>query len=88
MEASNLQIIQNYVKTPSIEVNPPQTIKMEDLTTGTSPSTPTSSSLLDIPTETPRSESSKTVKKRKSWGQVLPEYGPLRNMSNKEAMTD
>merc|ERR1711881_185166 len=73
MEASQhntLQIIQNYVKTPSIEVVPPKTIKMEDIT-----STTTSSSLLDVPSLdcASRGAESKTTKKRKSWGQVLPE---------------
>jgi len=73
MEASQhntLQIIQNYVKTPSIEVVPPKTIKMEDIT-----STTTSSSLLDVPSLdcASRGAESKPTKKRKSWGQVLPE---------------
>jgi transcriptional activator HAC1 len=75
MEASSqhntLQIIQNYVKEdPSIEVQPPKTIKMEDIS-----SSNTSSSLLNTPTtnSTTKSSESKPVKKRKSWGQVLPE---------------
>merc|ERR1712072_1371285 len=73
MEASQhntLQIIQNYVKTPSIEVVPPKTIKMEDIT-----STTTSSSLLDVPSLdcASRGAESKPTKKRKSWGQQLPE---------------
>ncbi|KIW08045.1 transcriptional activator hac1 [Verruconis gallopava] len=74
MEATHntLQIIQNYVKTPSIQVEPPKTIKMEDITA--TPST-SSSSLLDLPPadSVPKPAESKPVKKRKSWGQVLPE---------------
>jgi len=71
MEAQNLQIIHNFVKTPSLAVDHPKTIKMEDLTS-TCPSTP-DTSFLDPSAETPRSVESKPVKKRKSWGQVLPE---------------
>ena len=75
MEASShntLQIIQNYVNNPSIEVVPPQTIKMEDVTSTTAA---LSSSLLDVPSADSalRAADSKTTKKRKSWGQVLPE---------------
>jgi transcriptional activator HAC1 len=56
----------------------PQTIKMEDLEqslfaqTSTAASTP-SPSFLDSPAETPKPAESRPVKKRKSWGQVLPE---------------
>jgi transcriptional activator HAC1 len=77
MEATHnsLQIIQNYVKTPSINVDPPKTIKMEDVHAGASSPSATSSSLLDIPAadSTPKGSESRQVKKRKSWGQVLPE---------------
>jgi hypothetical protein len=58
---------------------PSATIKMEDVeqsmfahATSTAASTP-SPSFLDSPMDTPRSGDSRPVKKRKSWGQVLPE---------------
>ncbi|KAF2425277.1 hypothetical protein EJ08DRAFT_652194 [Tothia fuscella] len=59
---------------------PPATIKMEDVeqalfahATSTASSTP-SPSYIDSPMNTPRpGDSSRPVKKRKSWGQVLPE---------------
>lgn len=70
MEAHNsLQIIQSFVNTPTMEVSPPKTIKMEDITSTTS-----SQSLLDVPSaDSKGSKDSKATKKRKSWGQVLPE---------------
>jgi transcriptional activator HAC1 len=79
MEATHntLQIIQNYVKTPSVSVDAPKVIKPEDVH---------KSSLLDIPAadSTPKS---RTNKKRKSWGQVLPE--PKTNLPpRKRAKTD
>lgn len=76
MEASaqhnTLEIIQNYVQDPAIENQAPlKTIKMEDI----SSSTTSSPSLHNTPkaNSTTKSSESKPAKKRKSWGQVLPE---------------
>src|ERR1700761_4256066 len=79
MEA-HISLLQDFVKTPQIIVDAPhQTIKMEDLEHTIIPdeqcSTPNNSSSLDTSAsaDTPKPSEAKTTKKRKSWGQVLPE---------------
>jgi hypothetical protein len=85
MEASQhneLQIIQSYVNNKTIEDSPSKTVKMEDVTS----SSTSSQSLLEIPTagSAPKSADSKPVKKRKSWGQVLPE--PKTNLAPRKVI--
>jgi len=83
MEA-HISLLQDFVKTPKSLIDTPATIKMEDLcseqtmlSTPQQTSNTPSTSTLNFSAETPRpsesSSSSKGTKKRKSWGQVLPE---------------
>lgn len=85
--ASEQLVYQNFAQamtTPAIisvnQLTPPPsfdptttTIKMEDLTIPLNLSTPPPSSLPPTSHPTPSSSDAKPVKKRKSWGQVLPE---------------
>jgi transcriptional activator HAC1 len=86
MEASqhnDLQIIQSYVQGTTTEGSPSKTVKMEDVTS----SAASSQSLLEVPVagSTPKAADSKPVKKRKSWGQVLPE--PKTNLAPRKVNT-
>jgi hypothetical protein len=59
--------------TPPVHDQVPTTIKMEDLQVPFDTPSPASSSVHDMSTPAPTNSEGKPVKKRKSWGQVLPE---------------